>query len=260
MGCNLLCAILFLSGTGFTQNLDSLETVFRSFEYGKVIEIADELLQDRNSLSEETQIEILRMRALAAYSIDEEIEAEISFKQILDLDRSFSLSEQETSPKIIEFFEKIKSSYEPKIEPIKVDTIPVADSTLYFYRNALARSLLLPGMGHLYMKKQNKAFLLGIPAGATLVSGIYYIFLTSKRENDYLNETREIEIERKYNAYNSAYKRRNILLVLYGVIWIYSQYDLLVNGERYLREENRISMYPVLDQQYVPQLTLRIKF
>ena len=85
MGCNLLCAILFLSGTGFTQNLDSLETVFRSFEYGKVIEIADELLQDRNSLSEETQIEILRMRALAAYSIDEEIEAEISFKQILDL-------------------------------------------------------------------------------------------------------------------------------------------------------------------------------
>ena len=95
---------------------------------------------------------------------------------------------------------------------------------------------------------------------ATLVSGIYYIFLTSKRENDYLNETREIEIERKYNAYNSAYKRRNILLVLYGVIWIYSQYDLLVNGERYLREENRISMYPVLDQQYVPQLTLRIKF
>ena len=141
-----------------------------------------------------------------------------------------------------------------------MDTIPVADSTLYFYRNALARSLLLPGMGHLYMKKQNKAFLLGIPAGATLVSGIYYIFLTSKRENDYLNETREIEIERKYNAYNSAYKRRNILLVLYGVIWIYSQYDLLVNGERYLREENRISMYPVLDQQYVPQLTLRIKF
>jgi hypothetical protein len=254
----LLCLMLY--GIVFGQNLEPLETAFRAFEYEEVIKLADDLLVEEDSLGHLVRIEILCMRAIAAYSLDQEIEAEKVFLRILDLDKNFSLNEQETSPKIIDFFEKIKSTYEPKEELLQTEPAPEIDSTLYFYRNAVSRSLLLPGWGHLYLQRRSKALLLGVPASASLVTGVYYIFLTSKREKEYLNETNEIEIDIKYKAYNSAYKTRNVLFASYTLIWIYCQYDLLKNGEEYIQNKTKLSIYPVIKKDFIPHVALRINF
>jgi hypothetical protein len=251
---------LFLCDMIHAQNMESLEEAFRSFEYEKVIELANQLFESEDSLENHKKIEILRMQAIAAYSLDQEIDAEKIFLRILDLDKSFTLDEQETSPKIIDFFEKVKLSYEPKEALEQPEPEPKIDSTFYFYRNALARSFLLPGWGHFYLDQKSKALLLGIPASAGLVTGIYYIFLTSGREKEYLNETNELKIDDRYNAYNSAYKVRNALFVSYALIWIYCQYDLLKNGEQYIHVKKNLIVYPFINQDYIPQIALRINF
>jgi hypothetical protein len=256
-----LCFLcFFIAELGRAQIVDPVKIAFRDFEYEKVIELTDQLLVNGDSLDQQTIIELLKMKAIAQYSLDQEVEAEKVFLQILDIDLNFNLNEQETSPKIIDFFEKIKSSYKPKPEPAVSDIKPEADSTVYVYRSAFGRSIIFPGWGHLYLKQKRKAMLLGIPAGVSLVSGVYYSFLTAKREREYLNATRSRAIEENYEAYNTVYKTRNIVLVAYAVIWIYSQFDLIKNGEEYIGHRQQISLYPLLKSEQAPQIVLRINF
>jgi hypothetical protein len=255
---NVCVLFLLLSAMVTGQDLESLESAYRAFEYEKVIEMADTFLVNEDSLDQQTKIKIFHMRAIAEYSLNQQIDAEKSFISILDLDYNFSLSKDETSPKIINFFEKIKSAYEPKMEDMQQETTTEIDSTLHLFRSAIARSLLLPGLGHLHLEQKKKALLLGVPASATLISGVYYIFLTSKKEKEYLNETDVNKIETLYKSYNSSYKTRNILIISYALIWIYSQYDLIANGEEYLSKRTGVSISPVLKQGYVPQLAVRI--
>jgi hypothetical protein len=250
----------FLTGFGVGQTLESVETAFRDFEYEKVIELADQLLTNEDSLTQQTIIALLRMKAIAHFSLDEEVESEKSFLRILDLDQNFNLSARETSPKIIDFFEKIKSSYEPKLEPVSSEVKTEPDSTVQCFRQALGRSLIFPGWGHYYLKQNRKALILGIPAGISLATGVYYILLTAKREKDYLNATRTPALNEKYDTYNSAYKTRNILLLTYAVIWVYGQFDLLKNGEDYISSGKQLSFYPVLKAGETSRMALRINF
>jgi hypothetical protein len=232
----ILFVILFFIHAGFSQQepelLPKLKQSFVAFEYEKTIILADSILQSGDSLSQDDLVEVLRMQAIALFSIDNLEQAENSFLGILEIVPNFTLDESETSPKIIAFFDKIKLDY--LSQRINHETTENTDNkndivrmreSLANYKKGMFRSLILPGWGHYYIGENGKGLALNFGAILTLAPGIFYTIQTDKYEKEYLNTTHEGKIESRYRRYNSAYKNRNTFLAAFAAIWIYSQYD-----------------------------------
>jgi len=231
-----LFAILFFIQLGFSQQepelLPKIKNSFVAFEYEQTVTLADSILLNREILSEKDLTEVLRMQAIAHFSLDNLQLAEDSFHSILEIQPNFTLNESETSPKIIAFYDKIKLDYLSQ----KLDTDPGELEAEHFhllqmqkalkdYKSGMLRSLIIPGWGHYYINENSKGLILNIGSLLTLAPGVFYAFQTEKYEREYLNMTNEDKIESSYRRYNNAYKNRNGFLAAFAVIWLYSQYD-----------------------------------
>ncbi|MHB1686606.1 MAG: hypothetical protein ACYCVH_04435 [Ignavibacteriaceae bacterium] len=236
--------LLFISITQFTfaqQNavsISSLKNKFESFEYNKVISDADSMLALKNVFSREEQIEIFMMKGISQFSLSDDYGAQKSFKEILIIDPSYTLDSTKVSPKIISFFNGIKSNYQKELS-IKTESIKTKTDTVYVpkiitnvepvnnIKQAMFRSVLIPGLGHFYLGDNAKGWILTSLSAVTIASSIYFIIDSNKKEKDYLDETNPGLIQQKYDAYNSSYKMKNISILTFAVVWLYSQIDLL---------------------------------
>ena len=167
----ILLVILFFIHLGFSQQepelLPKLKNSFVAFEYEKTIVLADSVLLSKDSLSGNDLVDVLRMQAIAHFSLDNLTEAENSFLNILEIIPNFTLSESETSPKIIAFYNKIKLEYlsgqvnhNPNNENKEQARIIELQQTLENYKAGMLRSLVLPGWGHYYIDEDVKGLIL----------------------------------------------------------------------------------------------------
>ncbi len=240
--CPIILLILIIFKPLFTQNqslrLNPIITQFKEFEYQRVIELAETLLADNEGLTTTDLCEIYRLKATAHYSLMEMKEALNSFVALLQLDPEYQLNPKYNSPKIVEFFKEIKLIFRKQYEESTIDSsekIPPIntlsnrdENLLYDYRHAMGYSLILPGLGHLSVGQKTKGWALITASALTLGTGIFYAIETNKREKEYLQAIDKPDIEKKYDQYNQAYKIRNFALISAGLIWLYSQIDLLI--------------------------------
>jgi len=110
----------------------------------------------------------------------------------------------------------------------------------------MLRSIVLPGMGHIFIGEKTKGLILTSLSAVSFCSMIYLIFNTNKRQNDYQSETDPNLMVERYNDYNNSYKFRNASIITFAVIWLYSQVDILF----FIDFENEID----LSSQKLPQL------
>jgi len=266
----IIFVILFFIHLGFSQQepelLPKLKNSFVAFEYEKTVALADKILLNKDSLTENDLVEVLRMQAIAHFSLDNLTKAENSFLNILEIIPNFTLSESETSPKIIAFYDKIKLEYLSKQvnhnPGNKIDEqvqIIKLQKALESYKKGILRSLVLPGWGHYYVNESDKGLILNLGALLTLAPGVYYAIQTENYEKEYLNTTHEGKIESRYRRYNNAYKNRNNFLTAFAVIWLYSQYDYFFTDRGDIQSNFQIS----IDQNNfntIPQIHFFIHF
>jgi hypothetical protein len=220
--------------------LEDLKREYESFNYTEVIKLADELLADTSALSENEIIEIFMLKAIAHYSLNEEVQVRTSFIEVLKINNDYEPDPAKISPKIINIFNSVRNDFLLAVKeessgtkPSPTDTIIVyqkPDTVIvqdYIYKHAMIRSILLPGWGHLYAGDKTKGFILTGLGTAALASMLYFIVDTNNKENEYLNETDPNLLEAKYAEFNDSYKIRNGLIIAYAVIWIYAQLDML---------------------------------
>ena len=218
--------------------LGLMKKKFDLFKYGDVISIANRLLIKKAPLSRANIIEIYKLKGISHYSLSEDDAAKKSFIEILRIDTSYALDSTKVSPKIISFYQQVKENYRQQQKEIEARTVVRID-TVYVpkieydvmherrLKNAIARSLIVPGLGHLYLKTNFKSVFLTILGSASLISSFYFLIKTEKDEKDYIVETNPNLIETKYDQYNRSFMKRNISLITLGVVWVYSQLDLL---------------------------------
>ena len=221
------------------QQEDSLKILtenFKSFEYGNVIQIANKLISSKKDFNKDDLKEIYLMKGIAHYSLQEDDAAERSFINILQIDTSYVLDSSKTSPKIIAFYSDVKENYLERLrlrnQNIVIDTLVVTKVVPDYemqdrIKYSIARSVVLPGWGHIYNGEKTKGILLTTFSIAALGASVYLWFETNNKESDYLQEKNVPQIADKYDEYNFFYKMRNISILTYAVIWIYSQIDLL---------------------------------
>jgi hypothetical protein len=234
-----LLSIITLFSQDSKDVIQNLTQKFRDFEYQQVIEDADTLLNKKEKFSRQEVKEIYRMKGISHYALLDDGEARLSFIEILKLDTSYTLDPSYTSPKIITFFSLVKNEYlisiegkEEQIVITKYDTVYVPEiyrDTLseYNLKQALVRSVFIPGTGHLYLKSNLKSWMLTFLSAAAIGTGIYYIIDSNEKEKIYLQERETGEIAEKYNDYNFSYRMRNLTFISFAALWIYSQLDLL---------------------------------
>jgi len=253
--------IFFFSSFLLAQNqlkLEDLRKKYESFEYQDVIRLSEIFLYNNQEIPMGDSLEVLTMKAVSHYSLNEIDGAEKTFIEILKLDYTYNLDPAKISPKVIFFFNEIKLRYVPQEESVvqqekpEIETshLSVAEMTSLqnsLYTTTFTKSVLLPGWGHLNLNENTKGWLLTSVSAVTLGSMIYFIFDTNSKESAYLNESNPELIPGKYEKYNSSYKIRNSLIIGYAILWIYSQLDLLYFSNELFSEKIKATISPQLD-------------
>jgi hypothetical protein len=268
-------AILLIALPAFAQKMPvsllDVRNAYEAFDYQRVISISEQLLAHPDTISGPSQITLFTLNGVAHFIRGEEMPARKSFLEIIKKDSMFTLDSVLYSPKIVEFFIQVKKEVQQPAEHPQTleerktpkEQAPVISKQIvsHSFSGIVARSLILPGWGHLAVESSPKGWLLTGAAAATMASGIYYIVKTNSREHDYLNETDRQKIAEKYDDYNSAYKTRNILLGAYAAIWTVAQLDLLffshdeLSGTLSLSYRNTMPAEPVMYPSFSVTLT-----
>ncbi|MCB9248132.1 MAG: hypothetical protein H6613_06115 [Ignavibacteriales bacterium] len=252
------------------KELDALQNEYESFNYATVISKAHGLLLDKERFSDETIIEISTLKAESHYAMGELENTRKTFIEILKLNENFELSNISYSPKLVDFFHEVKAEFldvlkvneekytqQKEVQPAFIDQTQL----LTHERNtALAKSLLLPGWGHLSLGDNTKGWILTSAGVAALGSMIYFIVDANNRENDYLSEINSAQIQIKYDEYNKSYKIRNALIATYAAIWIYSQIDILFFSNQLGSENISAHISDNLQLTNQNKITLSFKF
>ncbi len=231
----LFISILLMAVNGFSQDLqkeiNSLEQDFKSFKYKQVLQKGAFLLADTYASSDDS-LKIYQFMLSSAYALDDSVQAKNIILDLLNHHPDFALSTKNTSPKIVEFFNIIKKEHSKNRPMAPTDSSKTAVTHI---RNTLLSQLsapvvlsgiLLPGSAHLLSGQKQKGYIFS--AGTVgLLSGL--IYFTIKNETDrksYMDGRTGADFDRLYSAYNTSYKTRNVLAVLYGLWSLYGLYDL----------------------------------
>ena len=240
-----------------------IEAKLKSFDYDAVIELSQQLLEEAAVLPSGQQVEVLRMRTIAFYSLGDMKQALNAYLEIMRIDPAFRFDPLKTSPKIIGFFEDINANFlqenPPTTPPDSSQLLPGGtppalseDLRTPLTAGTVTRSLLLPGWGHWQRGARLKGGILAFLGAGTLAGSMYYLAYTRTLEKRYLSRNDPGEIEPAYQDYNAAYQKRNALLAGYALVWIYSQLDLLYFSRMDLQEKSAVRLQPyLLPHQYV---------
>jgi hypothetical protein len=228
----------FIASVLFSQTigLQEIKKLYEDYEYEKVIQLSSSLIND-STLTDESKIDLFFMRAVSFFAIGNETNAKKSFENILQIDKNFSPDLTKLSPKIINLFDETKKDFLKKEEektysPENLEKLKqLALERESQLKNSFLKNIFMPGWGQVSMGNNNNGYALIGFSSANLMAMIYYIIDTNKKENDYINEIDKSLIATKYDRFNSSYKKRNILISSFALLWIYSQLDLLLNSK-----------------------------
>jgi hypothetical protein len=232
--------LLLFSSAVYSQSYSDsvyyIEEEFKTFNYEEVIRRSSELLSEEKVPSE-LKAKVYMMKGISHFVLLEDTLAKYSFLEILRINPQFYPDSIATSPVILKFFTEVKENYAwyyiPEKAELKegdsIEQIIPGDIFIRYkekLRVSVIRSLLFPGLGHLYLNNNN-GWYLTVPAGVSFLSSVFYLIDTQNKREEYLNTQDPLRINSKYQEYNSSYKIRNVSIIIFSAIWLFSQFDIL---------------------------------
>ena len=238
---NIFYFILFspftsiLSAQSSNPIINILKNEFESFNYQIVIIKADSILNSSINLTRNDSLQVLFYKSLAAFNLWDINLSERTFNEILKIDFDFQMDSNFVSPKIINFFNEIKSKYKQKNQVssnIQVDVKTLQEilnkkheENLKNYKTGQYKNLIMPGLGFIHQKQIVKGSIYSGIFLTSLLTSIYFYFDTKKKEKEYLDELDVEKIPEKYDKYNLSYKARNFFIVIFSITYVISQLD-----------------------------------
>ncbi|KAA3617193.1 MAG: hypothetical protein D8M58_03610 [Calditrichaeota bacterium] len=227
---NKLIVFLLLATFTFAQdnskNIKDLEQDFISFDYEKVLQKGRFILADSYTTKSDS-LTIFTYMLNSAYALNDTSLAKSIIISILKTDLNHSLNPKKTSPKIIEFFNHVKTEENLfPTKPVKKDDelnpVRIKKETPWIS----VSSVLLPGSGHLIKGEKQKGYIhsaisVGLMAG---------IVVSHIKTNDNMDLYHKAKGNANYNAlyddYNSAYKTRSVLIGAYLIWGLYNIFEI----------------------------------
>ncbi|MCB0281347.1 MAG: hypothetical protein KDF60_02105 [Calditrichaeota bacterium] len=211
-----------------SYNIFQLRFLYNEVKFTEVIAKGHILLKNPEKLSQENLVEIHKYLALSFYNLNQQDSSRSQFYSILTLQPKYEPDPVHTSPKILSFFNDIKSAFRQDIE--KKTAVPFRQYVFVedIRGQAAARSFLFPGWGQLYKSQDTKAYILGGAFLATSLTTIITYQLEKDLKTKYRKETNPLEVSDKYNDYNTMSKTRRFFMYSAFTIWGLSLADAMI--------------------------------
>jgi len=229
----LFCLIISttLNAQDNLQRIKNLEEDFKSFDYEKVLQKGQFLLADAFT-SKSDSLTIYTYMLNAAYALNDTTNAKNIIISILKTDINYTLAPQKTSPKIIEFFNYVKTQenlFPKKVDEKKIE--PAKQSATKKSAWLSVSSILLPGSGHLIKDQSQKGYI-NTAISVGLISGIILSHKkTIENRDQYIDAKGSANFTSLYDDYNSSYKTRTLLIGTYFIWGLYNLFDF--NNKEY---------------------------
>lgn len=233
MKYKILIVLLFATSYSIAQESTyiKIKKLFDDFEYEKVLQVSNDIATQAD-INDSLKVEVYLMRAVSFFYFQNEDQTKKSFVSMLELKNSFTLDPDLYNPRFYDLFDQVKREFArpPDNEIVKQDSLARIPQFIYdqqkLFKQAAVKNILVPGWGQLAVNQSIKGWILTTLSTANLGFMAYYAIETNKKEDAYLKETNKSLISQKYSDYNSSYKSRNLFIVSYLAIWLYSQLDL----------------------------------
>jgi tetratricopeptide (TPR) repeat protein len=249
-------------------DLDALNNLYQEFRYKEVIRQGEKLLSQNPNIPVNLKCDIHRLLALSYYTEQDMQGALRHFSAILKLDTNYRLDPRENSPKILAFFEEIRQQFiefSQRSETADKDSLFASSNRVWdeSLQNAaykrMALSIVLPGSGQIRRGEKTKGWLLLGGNAVLLGATIYFSAEANRLEDQYLQVTDPDQIPAAYSEYNDAYKKRNLSMAGFLILWLYTQADFIFFSSPADPMSN-ISWQPSLDNSGRTRLNLVFSF
>jgi tetratricopeptide (TPR) repeat protein len=226
----LISAILifghYLPAKAQPVTLNSIIDAYQAMNYNQTIELCNQAISEYTNYSREELITLYKFQALSYYHLGDTSSARQAFNTMLTINPNVILDPVTTSPKIITFYEQIKSEYAPDIKAntlTETRYIQLKDSR----PSAAWRSLVLPGWGQLYKGESTKGYI--IMSGFLLNSAALIAAVVNEQsaKDSYLAARDPNTIINTYDEYNKWHKTRQMLTYSQIIIWGYAIADAI---------------------------------
>lgn len=226
--------ISFLFAQTQPDLFQQLIQTFRQLDYETAQKIGIQIAADFKSYTPLELLETHKILGVILYQKGNWQEASAQFEQALSIDRTVRLDSVYVSPKIIQWFDQLKLSYNTRT---KAEEIEKSIQYRYLVQPdprpaATLRSLILPGWGQVYKNDRTKGYALVGASATFILTTLTFHFLQQDAHDQYLNATDEKSIQQKYDRYNLLFKLRNNTALLYGGVWLYSFFDALLTAPK----------------------------
>ena len=221
-----------------------MREAFHRLDYSAARSLAGDILNDWQAYSPTELEETHKVLAVILYSEGNLPQAQQHFEQAIQLNSNAVLDSVYISPKIISYFNEIKSAYQPeKTQPTHVRYVLIPDPR----PGAVVRSLFIPGWGQLHKGHLRKGIVLIGAATLSTAAFIGVTWHTQQKRDAYLNAETSLTIEENYRTYNTWYKRQQVTGYVMGVIWGVAIVDALLTEP--CEPKRQLSVIPLADQE-----------
>ena len=236
------------------SSLQQMIKAFQQLDYETAKKIGKQIATDFESYTPIELFEAHKILGIIAYQEGNLKESNSQFDQALSIDRTAELDSVYVSPKIIQFFNELKSTYSSRRKSGEFDK---AIQYRYLVQPdprpaATLRSMILPGWGQLYKNDKRKGYVLVGSTAIAALSTVLFHFMQKNAHDEYLKATEIETIKQKYDNYNLFYKLRNNTALLAGGIWLYAFFDALLvePKEKPVKVSFLVGDYPGLYAQF----------
>ena len=218
------CLVALPAATrGQSSAVDSLRAAFEAMRYDEAEVLGQHILSQAERRSPDELVATHALLGIMAFNQNRLQTARAHFESLLSLDPDYKLDPLYASPKVREFFRRIKT--ESRGKPLSKATPVRYIRTVDPRPGAAWRSLLVPGWGHLYRGEKRLGY--GVLGTAGALGAATLIFLAKERDarERYLAAKTQGEIASTYRDYNRYYKLRHRCLFALGSVWLLSYLD-----------------------------------
>ncbi|RMF56805.1 MAG: hypothetical protein D6743_19740 [Calditrichaeota bacterium] len=234
-GSGLVLLLLLTAVTpSFSQSdgatlLEEIQNAYAQLNFREAEIKAKAALRDFQRFTPDQLTEVHKILGLVYISKNNPVDARQQFELALSLNPDLELDPLLVSPKILEFYAKVKRSWRAKQRADVRSDARVRYVVVEDPRPAAAlRSMLLPGWGQIYKGEKRKGVLLTTLWGIGVAGSIIAHIERQNAEDRYLAEIDPAKIESRFDTFNRWHKVRNSFLVFSAGVWLFSYFDAIL--------------------------------
>lgn len=223
----LILAVPAAAQSGGEDIVAQIQDAYGEFDYDEADRLGREALRRYSDFTIDQLTDIHTILGLVAYNRGDLSEARRQFISALQLSPDLTLDPLLISPKIVEYFEEVRSDVAASDAPF--EETPARYVVMQDRRiDGALRSMIVPGWGQFYKGHQVKGWAVASLFGATVAGAAGAHIKRQDALTAYENEENPELVESRYATANRWHKTRDGLIQGAAVVWLVGFVDALL--------------------------------